>query len=210
MENKKVEELKIEYGCDNKQYTTEENNLEKKDEDEYVCRSYRPLMNYEINMGRRENTNYTRDELEELYSLMLTIKKFKENENDLGPFMNADTLSGGTYIIKNPLGCFEVFDVDQERGYVLEPRYVYEKCEKACFEVINRFMKTRDKIIEATSFFYNVFNSNITDEEIDNFRYFFLSGCMKRRFDKSKKEEIERRKEEYNFSLKKRGLINEN
>ena len=175
-------------------------------DDERVCRYYRPLLNYDINAGRREDTNYTRHELEGLYSLKLAVLKYKEELDDLGPFMNADTLSGGTYIIKNPLGCFEVFDVDDERKYVLEPRYVFENFERACLEVINHILKKRDKIDEATKFFYKVFNSNITDEELENFRFFFLSGCMKRRSDKNRKEEKERRREEYNLSLKKRGV----
>ncbi len=185
-------------------------NLLKKYDDERVYRYYRPLENYDIIAGRRESPYYSRHELEQLYSLFLTIKKYKEDADELGPFMNADSLSGGKYIIKNPLGCFEVFDVDEERGYVFEPRLVFEKCEKACKEVIYQFMKKTDKTKEAYDFFYKTYNSNITDEELDNFRFFFLSGCALRRIDENRQEEKKERIKQYNLSLKKRGINNEN
>ena len=183
--------------------------LFEKYDDERVYRYYRPLLNYDIIAGRRESSYYSRHELEQLYSLFLTIKKYKEDKEELGPFMNADSLSGGTYIIKNPLGCFEVFDVDEERGYVFEPRLVFEKCEKACIEVINQFMKNTSKTNQAYDFFYKTYNSNITDEELDNFRFFFLTGCMMRRLDKNRQEEKQERIKQYNLTLKNRGVINE-
>ena len=175
-------------------------------------RYYRQLFNYEYNAHKKEFGSFTRHELEYLYSLKVTRMRYRDksdNEDGIGLHMNADSLSGGTYIIKNPLGCFELFDVDDERKYLSEPREVYDSCERACIAAIYKIIKS-DKRKEAIDFFYRTFDSNISDEELDNFRYFFLTGWVNRTSDISKKDEREIREKQYNLSLKKRGVVDEN